>query len=58
MANLKVVDMTGKGVGEMTVSDAVFAQEVNTAVLHAAVKQYLVDTVSCLRRVTFGAPQK
>ncbi len=43
MANLKVVDMTGKGVGEMTVSDAVFAQEVNTAVLHAAVKQYLAN---------------
>ena len=43
MANLKVVDMTGKSVGEMTVSDAVFAQEVNTAVLHAAVKQYLAN---------------
>ena len=43
MANLKVVDMTGKGVGEMTVSDAVFAQEVNTAVLHAAVKMYLAN---------------
>ena len=43
MANLKVVDMTGKGVGEMTVSDAVFAQDVNTAVLHAAVKQYLAN---------------
>ena len=43
MANLKVVDMTGKDVGEMTVSDAVFAQEVNTAVLHAAVKQYLAN---------------
>ena len=43
MANLKVVDMTGKGVGEMTVSDAVFAQDINTAVLHAAVKQYLAN---------------
>ncbi len=43
MANLKVVDMTGKDVGEMTVSDAVFAQEVNTAVLHAAVKTYLAN---------------
>ncbi len=43
MANLKVVDMTGKGVGEMTVSDAVFAQDVNTAVLHAAVKTYLAN---------------
>ena len=43
MANLKVVDMTGKSVGEMTVSDAVFAQEVNTAVLHAAVKTYLAN---------------
>ena len=43
MANLKVVDMTGNGVGEMTVSDAVFAQDVNTAVLHAAVKMYLAN---------------
>ncbi len=43
MANLKVVDMTGKSVGDMTVSDAIFAQEVNTAVLHAAVKTYLAN---------------
>ena len=43
MANLKVVDMTGKSVGEMTVSDEVFGCEVNTAVLHAAVKTYLAN---------------
>lgn len=43
MANLKVVDMTGKSVGEMTVSDEVFGQEVNGAVLHAAVKAYLAN---------------
>ncbi len=43
MANLKVVDMTGKDVGDITLSDAVFGQEVNTAVLHAAVKMYLAN---------------
>ncbi|MBE6686364.1 MAG: 50S ribosomal protein L4 [Ruminococcaceae bacterium] len=43
MANIKVVDMAGKNVGEMTLSDAVFAQEVNTAVLHAAVRTYLAN---------------
>ncbi|MBR5514823.1 MAG: 50S ribosomal protein L4 [Clostridia bacterium] len=43
MANIKVVDMAGKNVGEMTLSDAIFAQEVNTAVLHAAVRTYLAN---------------
>ena len=43
MANIKVVDMAGQNVGEMILSDAIVAQEVNTAVLHAAVKTYLAN---------------
>ena len=43
MANIKVVDMTGKEVGTMTLSDAIFAREVNEAVLHAAVRAYLMN---------------
>ncbi len=43
MPNLKVLDMTGKEVGEVTLSDAVFAAEINEAVLHTAVKFYLAN---------------
>ena len=43
MANIKVVDMTGKEVGAMELSDAIFAREVNEAVLHAAVRTYLMN---------------
>ena len=43
MPNIKVVDMTGKEVGEMTLSDAIFGAEVNKAVLHAAVRPYLMN---------------
>ncbi len=43
MPNMKVVDMTGKVVGEMTLADAIFAREVNEAVLHAAVRAYLMN---------------
>ena len=43
MPNIKVVDMTGKEVGEMTLSDAIFGAEVNKAVLHAAVRTYLMN---------------
>ena len=43
MANIKVVDMTGKEVGTMELSDAIFAREVNEAVLHAAVRAYLMN---------------
>ncbi|MBQ8331274.1 MAG: 50S ribosomal protein L4 [Clostridia bacterium] len=43
MANIKVVDMTGKEVGTMALSDAIFAREVNEAVLHAAVRTYLMN---------------
>ncbi len=43
MPNLKVVDMTGKAVGEIALSDKIFAAEVNGAVLHAAVRAYLMN---------------
>ena len=43
MPNIKVMDMTGKEVGEMTLSDAIFGAEVNKAVLHAAVRTYLMN---------------
>ncbi len=43
MANFKVVDMAGKAAGEVVLSDAVFAAEVNQAVLHAAVRAYLLN---------------
>ena len=43
MPNMKVMDMTGKEVGEITLSDAVFGAEVNAAVLHLAVRSYLAN---------------
>lgn len=43
MPNMKVMDMAGKEVGEITLSDAVFGAEVNGAVLHIAVKSYLAN---------------
>ena len=43
MPNMKVVDMTGKEVGAIELSDAIFAREVNEAVLHAAVRAYLMN---------------
>ena len=43
MANTKVYDMTGKAVGEMELSDAVFGIEPNTAVVHEVVKNYLAN---------------
>ena len=43
MPNIKVFDMTGKEVGEMTLSERVFGAEVNAAVLHAAVRTYLMN---------------
>ena len=43
MPNMKVVDMAGKEVGEISLSDAVFGAEVNSAVLHIAVKSYLAN---------------
>ena len=41
MAEIKVLNMAGEAVGTMNLSDAVFAADVNGAVLHAAVKCYL-----------------
>ena len=43
MPNIKVVDMAGKEVGEITLSDKVFGQEVNATVLHTAVRAYLMN---------------
>ena len=41
MPELKVLNMAGESVGTINLSDDVFAAEINGAVLHAAVKQYL-----------------
>ena len=43
MPNMKVVNMAGKEVGEIALSDAVFAAEINESVLHSAVKSYLAN---------------
>ena len=43
MPEIKVVNMAGESVGTMNLSDAVFAADVNGAVLHAAVKRYLAN---------------
>ena len=43
MPNVKVFDMAGKEVGEITLSDVIFGADVNGAVLHAAVRAYLMN---------------
>ena len=43
MPNIKVVDMAGKEVGEITLSEKVFGKEVNEALLHTAVRAYLMN---------------
>ena len=43
MANIAVVDMTGKNVGEITLSDAIFGIQPNAAVMHEAVVNYLAN---------------
>ena len=43
MPNMKVVDMAGKEVGEITLSDKVFGAEVNATVLHTAVRAFLMN---------------
>ena len=43
MPTSKVVDMSGKEVSTLTLSDKVFGAEVNGAVLHTAVKAYLAN---------------
>ena len=44
MANIKVVDMTGKEVGALELSDKIYGiEEINGAVLHASVRAYLLN---------------
>ncbi len=43
MPQVTVFDMTGKSVGEMTLSDAIFGIEPNTAVMHDVVVNYLAN---------------
>ena len=43
MPIVKVMDMAGKEVGEIALSDVIFGAEVNGAVLHAAVRAYLMN---------------
>ena len=43
MPNMKVVDMAGKEVGEIALSDVIFGAEVNPSVLHTAVRAYLLN---------------
>lgn len=43
MPKVSIVDMTGKNVGEITLSDAVFGIEPNKHVLHEAVVNYLAN---------------
>ena len=43
MPSIKVVNMAGKEVSELTLSDKVFGADVKSAVLHSAVKAYLAN---------------
>ena len=43
MANIKVLNMAGAEVGTMELNDAVFGVEINSAVLHAAVRAFLLN---------------
>ena len=43
MPNVKVVNMAGKEVGEIALSDALFGVEVTEAVIHSAVRAYLMN---------------
>ena len=43
MPNMKVVDMAGKEVGEIALSDKVFGRAVSEAVLHTAVRAFLMN---------------
>ena len=42
MPVVKIVNMSGKEVGDITLSDKLFGADVNGAVLHAAVREYLM----------------
>ena len=43
MPNVAVLDMTGKNVGEVTLSDTIFGIEPNAVVMHMAVVNYLAN---------------
>ena len=43
MPNVKVFNMAGEAVGTMVLSDVIFGAEINAAVLHAAVRAYLLN---------------
>ena len=43
MPSVKIVNMAGVEVGELTLCDKMFAADVNGAVLHAAVRAYLMN---------------
>ena len=43
MPVVKILNMSGKEVGELTLSDKLFGADVNAAVLHAAVRTYLMN---------------
>ena len=43
MPSIKVLDMAGNAVGEMNLSDVIFGAEINEAVLHTAVRAYLLN---------------
>ena len=43
MPDVKVLNMNGENVGELTLSDAVFGIEPNTVAMHAAVINYLAN---------------
>ena len=43
MPVVKIVNMSGAAVGELTLNDKIFGADVNGAVLHAAVRTYLMN---------------
>ena len=43
MPNIKVVNMAGKEVGEIALSEKVFGADVNEAILHTAVRAFLMN---------------
>ena len=43
MANVAILDMAGKNVGEITLSDAIFGIQPNAVVMHEAVVNYLAN---------------
>ena len=43
MPIVKIVNMAGNEVGELTLNDKLFGADINGAVLHAAVRTYLMN---------------